>query len=243
MYGGTGNDIFTVNQANDTVKEYTNQGVDEVRSYVSYTLPDNVENLTLIDEWGFDPDSSATGNELANTLIGNNGDNTLTGLSGDDDITGNDGDDILNGGAGNDVIWGNDGSDRISGGTGNDFLWGGAKADVLSGGSGTDTFYFYQPSDGHDSITDFQSGIDKIWVKSANFENLSLGLLTADRFISGSNPTPTNGNAGFLYNTSTGVLTFDSNGNSGIDSWGQTAIATLVTRPSNFSYSDIQIVA
>nr|WP_319566450.1 hypothetical protein [uncultured Rhodoferax sp.] len=48
LYGGTGNDTYVVSSLEDTVIELANEGVDTVQSGVSYTLGDNVENLTLV---------------------------------------------------------------------------------------------------------------------------------------------------------------------------------------------------
>ena len=48
LAGGPGNDIYYV-QPGDTVIEQPNQGIDEIRTTTTYTLPANVENLTLLD--------------------------------------------------------------------------------------------------------------------------------------------------------------------------------------------------
>lgn len=185
-----------------------------------------------------------------NLVIYDNGHDTLTdplnndwdifyGGRGDDDLTGGGASEVLLGGAGNDDLYGNGDVDTLDGGSGSDFLWGGAGNDMLTGGSEADIFYFFQPSDGRDAIADFQSGTDKIWVKSSNFASMSQGLLTDASFFSGSNPSAINGNAAFLYNVITGVLTFDSNGSS---FGGRTDIAALVNMPPNFRASDIQVV-
>ncbi|MBB3994401.1 hypothetical protein GGR95_002046 [Sulfitobacter undariae] len=58
------------------------------------------------------------------------------------------GDDVLNGGAGDDII---------SGDGGNDTITGGADDDTITGGEGFDTFV-YNAGDGHDLITDFNTG-------------------------------------------------------------------------------------
>ena len=49
----------------------------------------------------------------------------------------------------------------MTGGAGDDFILGGQGDDILTGGPGADTFAF-SAWDGHDRITDFTSGIDRI---------------------------------------------------------------------------------
>jgi Ca2+-binding RTX toxin-like protein len=58
-----------------------------------------VEEVQLLGCDGLD----ATGNALANVLVGNTGDNTLSGLAGNDTLAGGQGDDLLTGGAGSDT--------------------------------------------------------------------------------------------------------------------------------------------
>ena len=57
------------------------------------------------------------------------------------------------------VPWGGD--DVLSGGAGDDLLDGGPGNDTLSGGTGADVFSFMQAG-GHDVVTDFHAGEDKI---------------------------------------------------------------------------------
>ncbi|MDX1918692.1 MAG: hypothetical protein SFT81_06090 [Candidatus Caenarcaniphilales bacterium] len=92
MHGGADNDTYIVNSVNDIVNEKSNENIDAVISSISYSLPANVENLTLT---GTD-DLNATGNSLRNTIIGNSGNNIIT------DLTLNDSD-ILIGGNGDDT--------------------------------------------------------------------------------------------------------------------------------------------
>ncbi len=61
--------MYIVNHAGDVVVEANGQGTDTVLSSVTYTLPNNVENLTLTGTGNI----NGTGNELANVLIGNSG--------------------------------------------------------------------------------------------------------------------------------------------------------------------------
>lgn len=99
MYGGTGDDTYVVERTGDVVVEYADEGVDTVRSSVSYTLGAHVENLVLTGTSGL----SGTGNELNNVLTGNSGNNTLTGGAGDDYLDGGAGSDTMRGGTGNDT--------------------------------------------------------------------------------------------------------------------------------------------
>lgn len=105
------------------------------------------------------------------SLHGYAGENWLYGGSGDDRLNGNNDVDYLFGEDGNDTLFGGYGNDFLEGGAGDDKLYGGPGADSLSGGAGTDTFVWVR---GHadanllhldplaDTITDFETGIDKI---------------------------------------------------------------------------------
>lgn len=117
MSGGGGNDTYVIDNAGDIVTEAANEGVDLVQSSITYTLTNNVENLTLTGSAAL----NGTGNALANVIIGNSGVNTLSGGTGADTLVGN---------GGNDTLLGGDGDDVLNGGTG---------ADVLNGGAGFDT--------------------------------------------------------------------------------------------------------
>lgn len=125
---------------------------------------------------------------------------TITGTSMADTLIGTDGQaDTLNGGAGNDVLYG---------GTGND---------TLTGGAGADKFVFasvLNASTNLDSIKDFVSGTDKIVLDNDIFTGFSAGqtLVSGTTFVSGSNPIAGTTNPTILYNTSTGVLSYDADG-------------------------------
>ncbi len=136
MRGGLGDDIYVVDDLGDTVIELDGQGVDTVQSSVSFTIVNNIENLTLLGSGNI----SATGNSGANILIGNDGDNLMRGGDGDDTISGGSGDDIISGNVGDDIISGDAGNDVLSGKAGNDQLDGGTGADQMVGGVGDDTY-------------------------------------------------------------------------------------------------------
>ena len=99
LAGGSGDDVHIVDNVGDVVTELSSEGTDEVRSSVTHALSANVENLVLTGSENID----GTGNDLANTLIGNGGDNLLDGGAGADMLSGGVGADVMTGGSGDDV--------------------------------------------------------------------------------------------------------------------------------------------
>lgn len=122
MAGGKGDDVYIVTDPADDVIEAFNEGVDEVRTNVGYTLPPNVENMSVFF-------ASLVGG--SNALVGNSLNNRITGAAFTKaDIFGLDGDDTLDGGG---RYGGN-----LDGGNGNDTLIN--NIGESRGGSGADTF-------------------------------------------------------------------------------------------------------
>ncbi|MBD2270171.1 M10 family metallopeptidase C-terminal domain-containing protein [Anabaena sp. FACHB-1391] len=99
LVGGAGDDIYVVDSTTDTIRENPDEGIDTVRSGVTYTTPANVENLTLTGTTAI----SGTGNALDNFLTGNSANNTLNGGLGNDTLNGGAGRDTLVGGLGDDI--------------------------------------------------------------------------------------------------------------------------------------------
>ncbi|WP_373480590.1 beta strand repeat-containing protein, partial [Geminocystis sp.] len=89
LNGGGGNDTYTVDNLGDVIIEALNQGTDLVNSSISYTLTDNVENLTLTGSGTI----NGIGNTLNNLITGNSGNNTLNGGVGADNLMGGNGND------------------------------------------------------------------------------------------------------------------------------------------------------
>ena len=103
MVGGLGNDLYIVDNILDRVVEQAeDDSVNTVKSSVSYTLGDFLDNLELLGNF----DLSGTGNNATNHILGNAGNNVLSGNV--EYVPGNDDDaDTLEGGEGDDtyIIW------------------------------------------------------------------------------------------------------------------------------------------
>ena len=108
LIGGTGNDLFEVDEAGDVVTELADEGTDTVRVGFDYVLGANLENLELIGTA-----LNGTGNDLDNKIFGNAGNNTLVGGAGSDTLFGFGGDDTLIGGTGDDYYFVDDAGDRV----------------------------------------------------------------------------------------------------------------------------------
>jgi serralysin len=161
LEGGTGDDLYIVTSAADSIIELANAGHDTVQTTLSsFTLSANVEDLTIQNGGG-----SFTGNDLANVI---------KVLGAASTVYGGGGDDTLIGGVGN---------DSLVGGAGNDTLIGGLGGNELTGGTGADHFVFKTALDGSDLIHDFSrlEG-DKIDVSQLLS---SLGPIGADPFTNG----------------------------------------------------------
>lgn len=147
------------------------------------------------------------GTGFADKMTGNGGRNNFFGAEGNDSIYGGGGEDTLSGGDGNDVIVGGAGPDHMQGDGGNDTLTGGADT--------FDQFNFQGvlADLGVDTITDFQVGLDNIWIDSAWGGGLMSDVLTAAQFRSGAGATTaTSGAQRVIYNSTTGDLYFDADG-------------------------------
>lgn len=108
LVGGTGNEVFEINDPTDVVRGQAAAAHNDIISSVSYTLPTNVDVLTLT---GTD-NLSGTGNgDAANVITANAGYDTLTAGSGADTLIAGSGHDTLVAGAGIDSLVGGGGGD------------------------------------------------------------------------------------------------------------------------------------
>lgn len=121
MFGGQGNDSYFIDNINDTVTESMNEGIDTVLSGITYTLGNNLENLTLTGNNAI----NGTGNSLDNIITGNNAGNYFYAGDGKDTVYGQAGNDYLYGQSGNDTLFGEEGNDSLDGGFGTNSMYGG----------------------------------------------------------------------------------------------------------------------
>lgn len=103
-------------------------------------------------------------------LDGSDGDDTLRGGGAEDAFSGGLGDDSVVGNAGSDTLDGGSGNDSLVGGGGDDALHGNNDTDTLEGGAGDDQFS-YSVGDGHDTISDFNTGISGTLTDGDNTNN------------------------------------------------------------------------
>lgn len=190
MYGGRGNDTYTVDAATDIIVESRSAGTDTVNSSITYTLGTNVENLTLtgtavIDGIGNELDNILAGNSVANTLDGGDGIDTVSyanaggAVSVDLSVTTAQ----MTGGSGNDTVLnvenltGSNYNDTLRGNSVANILDGKAGADTMIGGAGNDTYYVdnfgdivtENPNEGTDTVNSSVTHALR-----SNIENLTL---------------------------------------------------------------------
>ncbi|OYT94647.1 MAG: hypothetical protein CFE49_17055, partial [Pseudomonas sp. PGPPP3] len=110
LVGGLGDDTYVVDNVGDLPVEIAGQGIDTVRSSVSWTLGTAFENLILtgsasVDAIGHAGNNTITGNSGANTIVSGGGADTLSGGAGADSFYVNNlGYTSLDGGAGIDTL-------------------------------------------------------------------------------------------------------------------------------------------
>ena len=240
MMGGAGNDTYVVDSVGDIVIEQSGAGADIVQSYLStYTLGTQLENLRIMSTGA----ANGTGNNLDNVIYAGVGNNIINGGSGIDGVsyayvgtgvnvnlglttaqaTGGSGSDtIINienlyGSAYEDTLKGNGSGNQLYGAAGNDMLNGMGGNDTLNGGAGLDTFVFnttLSAIGNKDTITDFNVVDDTIQLENAIFTKLSsLGTLANSFFCANANGTAVDSNDFVCYNTTTGVISYDADGN------------------------------
>jgi Ca2+-binding RTX toxin-like protein len=259
LVGGSGNDIlsggagddtfsFSLGDGQDTINPDDITGTDTLAFGAGITLADlqlqKISSYDLLIKVGEGDDQVRLTNWFHPSMAGYRLDlfafadgTTLTlaellaekpvysiGTTANDNLLGHEGVDVISGDAGSDTLYGYAGNDQLTGGEGND---------TLIGGNGADTFIFNSILDENtnkDTITDFNASEDKISLHNSIFNALvEEGTLSTVNFHAGSTGAAADDNDYILYNTTTGALLYDSDGN------GQgvaVEFATLTNKPA-----------
>src|SRR6266850_1856903 len=143
---------------------------------------------------------------------------TFNGTEGNDSLSGSTDNDTINGLGGNDFLAGGAGNDTVFGDGGNDWLEGGAGNDSLSGGGGQDDLVFREFGAANaDTVGGFDTNWDRIQLDAAAFAAIgAAGRFAAGdvRFYAAAGATGGHdADDRIIYNTSTGQLFYDADGN------------------------------
>ena len=171
MTGGTGNDTYIVSQPTDLVIEAAGGGVDIVKTFQTYALPDHVEHLTLLGS----ANREATGNALDNVLSGNSGRNGLFGGAGSDRLDGGNHNDRLNGGSGADRLRG-EGDDLILLDSAADF----AAGEIIDGGAGSNELRYLGTTAATLTLTANVTNIHSIRLSTVNGDSSGNAAINVD---------------------------------------------------------------
>ena len=118
----------------------------------------------------------------------------------------------------NDDFHGDDAAQIVLGGGGDDWIVGRGGRDTLSGGGGSDGFAFAGAREGRDLITDFtlaEDELDWIAINAPGFGGglvADMDLAAEGRLVAGIAPVATRAVGQFLYDTTTGLLSWDVDG-------------------------------
>jgi Ca2+-binding RTX toxin-like protein len=179
LQAGAGDDVLVGDIGNDTL--FGQSGEDELYGGGGKDLLVGGGNNDLIFGGnGVDRVNAGSGGD---DVFGGIGNDNLFGNGGADELNGDDGDDRLVGGGGNDIFTGGAGDDEMSGGRGRDTFNIDAGADTIIGGSDKDIFIFNDESDVGNVITDYQDGIDKLFVEGYVAEDLTIQASGGDTVV------------------------------------------------------------
>ncbi|MCC4116532.1 calcium-binding protein [Aromatoleum toluclasticum] len=213
--GGAGNDVIMSGGGNDTI--FGGDGKDNIKAGDGNDIIDGgngADNMAggagddtyvvseakdkIVEQANGGNDTVISSSDFSLAKLANVENVTLTGLA-DSDATGNAGANILDGNAG---------------------------SNVLTGGAGADVFVFNDAT-GVDTITDFVSGTDDLWIDNSVFTAFTTdGALAAGNFVGEAGAVAHDADDFLVFDTTSGNLYYDADG-SGAGAAVQ--IATLST--------------
>jgi Ca2+-binding RTX toxin-like protein len=223
---GSGNDTLDGGKGNDTLLGGTGND--------TYLIDSLSDLITEYSSEGTDVAKINIATANSTYTLSNHVENAILTSKVAFNLTGNTQDNSLTGNAAN---------NSLSGGNGNDDLIGGLGNDTLTGGSGADDFVFNQALSAKniDTITDFISVDDSIHLSLSIFKALSLNQLSNDAFNSGAAMTTAqDATDRIIYNTTTGALYYDPDGN--LTKGKIVQFATLSDHPDNVSAADFWVI-
>ena len=137
------------------------------------------------------------------------------------------------------IIRAGGGLDTIVGGAKNDNIFGGIGNDSLSGGAGNDKFVYLARNHRGDTITDFTSGEDRIFLSASAFDvELATGqAISPEQLTIGTEALHESDR--FIYNNGNGTLWLDADGNG---EENPLLIARLENTPEAIASDDIWII-
>ncbi|MNO42448.1 Bifunctional hemolysin/adenylate cyclase precursor [compost metagenome] len=155
--GGDGNDVLSGGAGNDQL--HGGMGND--------LLIGGLGNDVLEGGEGNDTASYANAGSAVTVNLGvatpqNTGGAGVDTLQSIENLVGSNHDDTLTGDGNANIIYGGLGNDFLNGGGGDDVLIGGVGNNTLTGGAGSDVFQWQQGGSGHDQVTDFTPGTDRL---------------------------------------------------------------------------------
>lgn len=262
--GNAGNDTIKAGEGHDVI--YMGAGDDNVDAGNGDNLVFADVGLEDVND-GNDRIKAGSGDDFIASGTGN--DNVRAG-DGNNVVIGGSGDDIIITGAGDDIIDPDGyyvdegvesaGNDTIKTGAGNDVIFLGEGADKVWGGAGSDTFVFdklFTPTsetvfkqDGTKvtkstvhRINDFDATVDKLGFDADEFA--SLAGFTATNFVKGSglssaSPNETGVDDFLIYDTASGKLYYDEDGNG---EGAAVLLGVVAGRMADLDASDIVIFA
>ncbi|MCF5084955.1 retention module-containing protein [Pseudomonas gessardii] len=157
LNGGDGNDVLSAGTGNNQM--HGGNGNDLLFSGIGNDLLDGGAGIDTVSY------AHATAGVTVNLglggaqVTGGAGTDTLQAL---ENLIGSNFNDVLTGDGNNNLISGGLGNDTLKGEGGDDLLVGGPGTNTLTGGPGADTFQYLAGNSGHDVITDFTVGSDKL---------------------------------------------------------------------------------
>jgi Ca2+-binding RTX toxin-like protein len=218
MSGGEGDDTYYVDNADDRIIEYTDQGYDVVYTNLKTTTGfENVEKVfyTGPADPGAPPPTRPSPTPDGTPPVSRSPVKGYVVVSVTDPAGG-----TAHAGSSDTILIGTKGKDQLYGGSGNDRLYGKASNDFLVGGDGKDTFVFdtrcSTKKKNIDAIKGFNVADDTIELSKATFSKLGAkGFLKKGEFYVGD--APHDRSVHVIYDKKKGVLWYDRDGTGGAD--------------------------